>query len=192
MSSPAVISTALDLHEQLARSDLPEPFCLAAFPVLLKHELSGTAAPTPSSPLPAPPPVADPGVTSDGTAAQALARRLGRDIDRLQDIYDFSADPVALIVSPGRLAPAVSHASMQIALLVVAARQAVAQESWTPASEIRAVCQDYARFDPSNFATTLTSMHEQFAFRGKGPGREVRLTRPGWDAVSNLLDELGA
>jgi hypothetical protein len=190
MSTAAAISAAVDLHEQLADSDLPEPFCLAAFPVLLERELGEKAGSAHSSP-PAASPITDAGAVTDSSAAQALARRLGRDVDRLQDIYDFSSDPVALIVSAGRLAPAVAHASMQIALLVVAVRQAVDNEAWTPASEIRAVCQDYARFDSSNFAATLTSMHQQFAFRGKGPGREVRLTRPGWDAVSDLLDELG-
>jgi hypothetical protein len=192
VSSTLSISTAVDLHEQLARSGLPEPFCLAAFSVLLKRELDETVAAMPSSTPPASSPVADPGIATDTSAAEALARRLGREVDGLQDIYDFSTEPIALIVSSGRLAPVVAHASMQIALLVVAARQAVANDDWTPASEIRAVCQDYARFDPSNFAGTLTSMHEQFAFRGKGAGREVRLTRPGWDAVSDLLDELGA
>lgn len=185
---PTTIATAVDLHKELTRSELPEPFQLAAFPVLLERELGAPAASPPGSPLPA-----DSAASiADASGAEALARRVGRGLDQLEDIYDFSAASVALIVSPGRLAPTVAHATMQIALLVAAARQGAEGHDWTPAAEIRAVCQDYSRFDGSNFATTLTSMHGQFAFRGKGQGREVRLTRPGWEAVSNLLDELGA
>ena len=139
-------------------------------------------------------PVAGSGRTStaEPSLAQALAARLKRPVEELADIYDFSADPVALIVSPGRLASTVARATEQIALLVVASRQAASNDVWTSTSEIRAVCQEYARFDSSNFAATVTSLHDEFAFRGTGRSREVRLTRPGWEKVSSLLSELGS
>ena len=184
------VQTAIDLHDELVQSQLEKDFALAAFPVLLERRLVGgassppAAAPTATAPGAAGAPVADP------SAAQALATRLKRPVEELEDIYDFSADPVALIVSPGRLASTVARATEQIALLVVASRQAAANDAWTSTSHIRAVCQDYSRFDSSNFAGTLTSLHEEFAFRGTGRSREVRLTRPGWDKVSKLLAEL--
>jgi hypothetical protein len=184
------VQAAIDLREELAESQLEKDFALAAFPVLLERRLAGTTFP-PSAAAPA---LAPPGASASGadaSAAQALAARLKRPVEELEDIYDFSADPVALIVSPGRLASAVARATEQIALLVVASRQAASNDAWTSASHIRAVCQDYARFDSSNFSGTLTSLHEEFAFRGTGRSRDVRLTRPGWDKVSKLLAELG-
>lgn len=185
------VQTAIDLRDELVESKLEKDFALAAFPVLLERRLGGAT----SSPLSAAPAAPTPGganaPVAHASAAQALAARLKRPVEELGDIYDFSADPVALIVSPGRLANTVARATEQIALLVVAPRQAISNDAWTSTSDIRAVCQEYARFDSSNFAATLTSLHEEFAFRGSGRSREVRLTRPGWDEVSKLLAELG-
>jgi hypothetical protein len=184
------VQTAIDLHDELVESQLEKDFALAAFPVLLERRLVGGDSSPPSAP-PTTAPAAAGAPAADPSAAQALATRVKRPVEELEDIYDFSADPVALIVSPGRLASAVARATEQIALLVVASRQADSNDAWTPTSHIRAVCQEYARFDSSNFAGTLTSLHEEFAFRGTGRSREVRLTRPGWDKVSKLLAELG-
>jgi hypothetical protein len=185
------IQTAVDLRDELADSELEKDFALAAFPVLLERRLAGTSSPssdTRADQTPGTPGAAAP----DPSAAQALATRVKRPIEELEDIYDFSADPITLIVSPGRLPNTVARATEHIALLVVACRQAISSDGWTSTSEIRAVCQEYARFDSSNFAATLTSLHEEFAFRGRGRSREVRLTRPGWDKVSKLLGELGS
>jgi hypothetical protein len=184
------VQTAIELHGELVESKLEPDFALAAFPVLLEHRLAETFS-LPPARAAAPVPESGRASAAEPSVAQALAARLKRPVEELADIYDFSADPVALIVSPGRLASTVARATEQIALLVVASRQAGSNDAWTSTSEIRAVCQDYSRFDSSNFATTLTSLHDEFAFRGTGRSREVRLTRPGWEKVSKLLTELG-
>lgn len=188
------VKVATELHDELADSQIDEKFALAAFPVLLEHRL-GRSSPVASpairiEPSGASEPQDD--AQGESSVATALAARLRLPIEQLEDIYDFSVEPIALVVSPGRLASAVAHATEQIALLVVAARQAESSEAWTTTSDIRSVCQDYARFDSSNFAGTLTSMHQEFAFRGSGRNREVRLTRPGWEKASALLSELGS
>lgn len=180
------VQTAIDLRRELEESELDQDFALAAFPVLLEHRLAGTSSTTFAGAA-----ASTPATAAEPSAAQALAARVKLPVEKLEDIYDFSADPVALIVSPGRLASIVARATEQIALLVVASRQAISNEAWTSTSDIRSVCQEYARFDSSNFATTVTALHEELAFRGTGRSREVRLTRPGWDKVSKLLAELG-
>lgn len=190
------IATAADLHGRLADADLPEDYKLAAYPVLLARALGGAPSPqTGGVDQPAPADTAAVGTSGPSPSPSdnaALGRRTGREVSQLEDIYDLSTDPPSLIVSVRKLDTAVAKATAQIALLVVAARQGGGTEDWTKASEIRAVCQDYSRFDSSNFAGTLTAMHEEFAFRGRGQAREVRLTRPGWDALSEVLTELGA
>lgn len=189
------LEIAVDLHSRLAQTEIPSEFQLAAYPTLLRHHLVD-AAPSSANhlPTPGPPSAADVRAGADvgGADSGALARRLGREQSALEDIYDMSGEHPSLIVSVRKLDTSVSGATGQIALLVTAARQGSGAEDWTQAAEIRAVCQEYSRFDSNNFAGTLTAMGEEFAFRGKGVRREVRLTRPGWERVSELLAELGA
>jgi hypothetical protein len=192
MTTP--VDIAVDLHGRLAQTELPIEFQLAAYPTLLQYQLANTPPSTDHAPASGATPATDrrKGAELGNADSSALARRLGREQPALEDIYDLSGNPPSLIVSVRKLDTSVSGATSQIALLVTAARQGSGADDWTQTAEIRTVCQEYSRFDSNNFAGTLTAMGEEFAFRGKGVSREVRLTRPGWERVSELLAELGA
>jgi hypothetical protein len=133
----------------------------------------------------------DRAVPADGPSLEAIASRLGLDLELVGEIYYVDGESLGLAVASSKFHPKKAAATQQIALLVAAGRQAGGWDEWTHASRIRDVARDYGRFDPANFATTIKRMGNVFSFRGRARSVEVRLTRPGYEQAANLMRELG-
>jgi hypothetical protein len=127
----------------------------------------------------------EPGV---GSAIERIARRVNLEPGVVAEVYYEDGGDLGIGLGATRLDPSDAGATKQLALLLAGGRQASGQdEAWTSVAVIREACRDFGRLDTNNFATTVSSMNEVFTFRGKGQQREVRLTRPGWDALARLL-----
>lgn len=130
---------------------------------------------------------------SSGAPLTGLADRLGLELSAVETVFyaDDSGRPT-LGLAAGRLGRRTAEATRRIALLVSVARQFDGREQFTASSAIRTVCQDFNVFDTGNFAKTLLAMTDVFQFQGSGSSRRVRLTRPGYDEVRRLVQELGS
>lgn len=78
----------------------------------------------------------------------------------------------------------------ELALLRAGSRQLSGQEEWTSFDRIRSLVTDYGRYDDSNFAATIQEMGDYFQIRGTRRNREVRLKRPGIEALARLVSRL--
>jgi hypothetical protein len=78
----------------------------------------------------------------------------------------------------------------ELALLRTGSRQLSGEEEWTSFDRIRALVTDYGRYDDSNFATTIQEMGDSFQIRGGRRSRQVRLKRPGIEALARLVSRL--
>jgi hypothetical protein len=121
----------------------------------------------------------------------SIAATLGLELPLVADVYFEDGDRLGIGVAASKLERGKSAGARQLALLVAAGRQAGGYEEWTPSSEIRHVCDDFGRFDSSNFASTLADMGDVFQIRGSRQQREVRLKRPGLEAAGQLIRKLG-
>jgi transposase-like protein len=124
------------------------------------------------------------------SALGRLAARLGVSENALADVFAIEDDIVTLHVASVKLPTIKSKATREIALLMVAARQGTGiDESWTDVSHIRDALSQYNRYDLSNFARHLRETDDVFNLRGK-PVQQLRLTRPGWEAATELARAL--
>jgi hypothetical protein len=128
---------------------------------------------------------------ADTTPLGRIARRLKLDIEVVKDVFDHGEQGFQVIVSPRKLEKQRQAATRQLALLVAAGRQAAGDdEDWTALDKIRTVCADYNKLDSSNFAAHIKTMGDEFTVKGSGQKREVKVTRPGWDAARELVEKL--
>jgi hypothetical protein len=129
---------------------------------------------------------------ADGNAGMArVAERLDIDVEAIAEVFDDANGELQIIVAPSKMPSNKSGATKLLALLVAAGRQAGGyDEGWTPSAVIRDVCRDYGKLDSANFATALAGMKDEFSFRGKGQGREVKVTRPGFELAARHIRRL--
>ena len=124
-----------------------------------------------------------------GDALERIASRMGLSRDAAERVYFPEGDRLDLVVSPSRLDSAKSRATEQIALLVAAGRQAAGLDDggWTAVDPIREACENFKRYDSSNFATTIKDMGDLLTVRGSGRDRKVRMTAPAWDQAREMV-----
>jgi hypothetical protein len=182
------LSEAIKKAQQaVTDADLPEGLRAIAFQEVLRYCLSGaylnTASPGPTHGV-----AASPAETQDRMAR--LAAKTGVSGSALADLFDVDGE-VTLHVASSRIDSTKSKATREVALLVTAARQGSGiDDSWTPTSRIRDALQQYNRYDPNNFSSYLRKAGDFFNFKGKGSTQETRLTKPGWEAATELIRSL--
>jgi hypothetical protein len=119
-----------------------------------------------------------------------VATRLRVDKAVVADVFDDSDGGIDVIVAPRKLDPAKARATKQLALLVVAARQAAELEEWTDVDEIRRLAEDYKKYDSANFASAIKEMQDDFRFKRVGRKISVKLGRPGWERAAEMIRRL--
>lgn len=116
-----------------------------------------------------------------------IGATLGLDRDLVEQVFSEKDGEPILVVSSRKVASNKSAAAREIAQLIAAARQAVGLGEWTSVGVIRDVVNDYGRLDSSNFAASLQQLDGVVVLRGKGLQREIKVTRQGFEAVSDMV-----
>lgn len=127
---------------------------------------------------------------SAGSILDAVGRRLGLPSTVITEAVFEEDGNVGLTIPPSKLEKSKQAATRQLSLIFAAVRQAAGIEDWTSVPALRAVCDDYGKSDPPNFASAIGGMDEVFQIRGKGKSREVRVRKPGYEAAGKLLEDL--
>ena len=117
-----------------------------------------------------------------------IASKLDIDLSLVEEVFSFDPETgIQLIIGVGKLEAEKTAATRELATLVAGSRQIGGIEEWTQARTIREVCQNYGRFDSSNFAATLTQMDDFFGFKDKGLDRKVKLNKLGCEEFKRLI-----
>jgi hypothetical protein len=127
-----------------------------------------------------------------GDVLASIGQRLGLDRATVEEVFTVQGGEPELIVPVGKLPAKVAAATKEIAVLMAGGRQAAGVEEWTSWDIIRAVCVDYKRIDSPNFAKTIREMGDVFNFRKDSQRKlSVKLSRPGWDRLTEAVRRLG-
>lgn len=117
-----------------------------------------------------------------------IADRLELPLEAIEAVFGDEDAEFSLIFSPGRLSSSMLEGTQEIALLTACASEcAEGTGSWTGIELIRRWCIEYKKYNAPNFSRAINGMELEFVFRGKAKGREVRLSRPGWQKVRELI-----
>jgi hypothetical protein len=127
----------------------------------------------------------------DGSPAAAFARRLNVDPDIVTDMFALQEDGTFRVQIPSSKLPVQKPAATrELALLVCAGRQYAVDES-TPASVIRAVCEDYGKLDSGNFAFYMSKGDHFWSIVGSAKGnKNYKLRKTGWEEAGALVRRL--
>lgn len=122
---------------------------------------------------------------------QMLADKLKLDKSVVEQVFSVDVEKgIEVIIGARKLESGKGPAAQQLALLVAGGRQVAGVEEWTSTGQIRAVCEQYGKFDSANFAQDIKELDNYFGFRGKGRMREVKINRPGTEKLTSLITEL--
>src|SRR5437660_10217428 len=126
----------VDALRAVEAADIPDDLRGAAFAKAVDLISSRPHGPVsqPAAPASA---VEDP----SGSGLDRIAAKLAVDAEVASQLYYIADGQLEVVVSPGRLAAKASPATKELALLVVAGRQAAGIDAeWTGVDEIRKVC----------------------------------------------------
>lgn len=130
------------------------------------------------------------GPSSSSSVMEAIANRLKLDPSIVREVFDVEEGVPILIVQSSKLATAKRAATKEIALLMVAARQAAGIDDYTMLADIRPMAEHFAKYD-SNFSASINQMDDALSFKGKDKNRAVRLRQQGWEQATTLVSQLG-
>lgn len=116
----------------------------------------------------------------------ALAQRTGVNATLLEDLYAVEDDILAVRVPASRLPKSKAAATLALALLTCAGREASGLTE-TPTSVLRDVCSHYGVYDSPNFASTLKSGDANWQISGKGQSKNYKLRQPGWEKAGQVI-----
>jgi hypothetical protein len=124
-----------------------------------------------------------------GPLAQ-LAAALGLDADAVGHVYEEDDGQVRLSLRRAMLPdPDKKAAAMRdVALLVVAGRQAAGVEDYTPFSVIREECRDLKVLDSPNFSTEVGKF--EFRLRGGRNNKEAKANRHHLEEAAQLIKRM--
>lgn len=194
----ALTKVIRDASEAVDAADIPEGRHAAAFDLALKvlvseaglQGASHTSEATTTGPTTNSSSASDSQSDRDGDPLARIAARAKIGVEKVKEVFRLDGEELSLVVGAKLLDPNKAGGARQITLLLAGGRQAAGFEEWTRTSRTRDACALYNRYDSSNYASTVTSMAQSFNFHGKGASREVRLTMPGWDEWSALVQML--
>jgi hypothetical protein len=138
---------------------------------------------------------AEPAAAPGETSAEQLAQSLKVSVEHLQSVAALLPEGPDIIVPATRLDQESSAAMRQVAILVVALRQAGGWDAGeTDASVVRGVLERgyRARFDASNFNKALNGLDRYVRRRKDGNRVRLRLLPAGFARATELIKALGA
>jgi hypothetical protein len=187
IETPDVIITALQHAADLVRdADLPEDLRPVAFQLILSRALSqleperAPVAPDAATPVAAP-------VADSNSRIAMISAKIGLPIESIERFYDPSKAELELVIPRSKLPLQKRRAARSIALIYAGGDQAAYSREWTQVSAIREMCKSYNVFDSANFASTIAEAGDALVVRGKALQREVKVTRPGYEQLAELL-----
>jgi hypothetical protein len=119
-----------------------------------------------------------------------ICSALNVDRDLIDLVYAIQDGEPHVVVSAKKIAQNKSQGARELAQLIAAARQACGLDEWTSVGTIRKVVSDYGRLDSANFSTSIQQMDKVALIRGKGQQRELKITKPGFEATAELVRAL--
>lgn len=164
---------------------IPEELRVAAFEKAVDL-YSGSAAAQPQPTVAVPEPV---NPQPAGPLAR-IAGRLGISPEAVADVYFVDGEELGIGVASSSIDSRKAGGTKELALLVAGGWQLAGLEEWTSLERVRAISTEYGRYDDSNFSATIQELGDYFQIRGSRRNREVRLKRPGVEAVSRLVRRL--
>lgn len=163
-----------DVAESVRAADLPDPWAVEAFKLVLAAGLAGEAA--------------EPWGGSR-SLREVLAGRLGLPEAVLEDVIGVEGGTLTVRVPADRLTTNKSAATRELALLVCATEQ-IGGAAFTSSDSIRRTVVEYDRYDQKNFASSLKVLRDAVTVRGPSSTSQLRLTRLGWEQVALLVRRL--
>ena len=164
----------------------------AALRTVLTHYLAtepieGAAVPRERAMVPAAAP-ADDRVGSPEDLDSTVGRALGIAADAVSSVFTIDEETVALEVPVAQLPTVKAQAAREVSLAVAAVNHALSRETRT--SAIRAILQEYGRFDSGNFMTEVRNTPQEYlAVKGKPNTRDHQLIvrRPGMEEAGRII-----
>jgi hypothetical protein len=127
--------------------------------------------------------------TRGSAVLDQIANGLGIDGATIVRLFAEKDGEPVLIVKSSALPKTASAAACDIALMVMAARQLGGLEDYTDSEALREVVKKYGKFNSANFAASLKSLDNLILTEGKGSGVKRKLTMPGIEAATDLLEK---
>jgi hypothetical protein len=125
------------------------------------------------------------------SALSRIAAKLKVDVDVARDVYHEQDGEIHVTVPPAKLEPGKKGATKQLALLLAAGRQAAGLEDFTSVDKVREVAIEYNKYDAPNFARAIGELSDYLNFLGGSKNRSIKISRPGWEETSTLVNRLG-
>jgi hypothetical protein len=180
------LQSAWSIVEEAA---LPEHVQASALVKVLEVQLGGGSSTTRNTGDATQPPA------GEGDSLDRVAGRVGVSRESAELVFDASESTLQLVLPASRLDNAKAKAAQQIALLVVAGRQALGLDDagWTSIDDVREAVEYFGRYDKSNFASSIRAVGESYSLNVRGGGRakiELRMTAPAWEHAKVLVKSI--
>jgi hypothetical protein len=186
----AVTDAIRSAHEAVDAAGVPQDLRVAAFEKAA-GALLAAAGPPGSSTEPGDP---DTGTDPDpDSAVGRAAQKLHVEEAQVSRVLDFDEDGVHVLPRRSQFSSKKSEAIQQVALLVVAGRQAggLDPEGWTHQGQVRDATEALGVDDRKNFAVHLKRL-DGVRTRGSGRTGELKMNAVGFEAAGELLRRLAA
>lgn len=160
----------------VAVNEVPEPFKLKAFEVILSCLLApNTAMALESKPVGVIVPEGKNGESS-GLNTQNLCKITGLTTEQLDDVFHFDSDEPTFI---GRINGNEKEKQVQVTRLLLLATKYAYGKDWATGSFLWKALKNYGIGSLDNLSHNLETDAANFNIKGKGKGREYKLTQQG-------------
>jgi len=187
-SASSLVDALREAVRAVDEADVPADLRPAAFDIAARALLAGqpqTPTRTPERPL-----GEAPGRSAESSSTSAISRRFRVDDELVTRVFDVDEDGVHVLLSRSRFDSTKRGATQEVARLVVAARQALGLEEWTPVDIVRAACDERGVLDPTNFGKALGGLGEGFRLRGPTRKREIKVNNVGYEAAGEIVKRI--
>lgn len=191
-SNDALVRALRQATAALDEAEVPEDLRSIAFDKAFDH-LTGSGAIPASGGATASkqPSVSDNKALGGQDPIERIAGKLNVDPDLASRVYEVDDDGVHLTLPRSALNEKKRLAMQEVARLVMAGRQAIELEEFTPSKVIREACDSRGVLDAGNFAAALSALDGHgMRLRGSGASREAKLNAAGYEAAGAVISRI--